>query len=45
VLEVVRGIYSEFESVASCESVATIPAADFAPFHYGRVEFDARELG
>jgi acetoacetate decarboxylase len=45
VLEVVRGVYTEFESVASCESVATIPAADYAPFHFGRVEFDPRDLG
>ncbi len=38
VVEVVRGVYSEYDSEASCENVATIPAAEFAPFHFARIE-------
>ena len=40
VVSVVRGVYAEYDAEARCESVATIPAAEYAPFHYGRVELE-----
>jgi acetoacetate decarboxylase len=36
VLEVRRAIYGEDESAARCAAVATLPARDFLPYHYGR---------
>ena len=36
VLEVRRVVYGEDESAVDCRAVATVPAAAFLPFHYGR---------
>ncbi len=36
VLEVQRAVYQQDDSVAHCERVATIPAAQFLPYHHGR---------
>jgi hypothetical protein len=36
ILEVRSVVYGEDESRVRCSAVATVPAADFLPFHYGR---------
>jgi acetoacetate decarboxylase len=36
VLEVLRGAYGEGNLLSRCSAVATVPAADFLPYHYGR---------
>lgn len=38
VVSVVRGAYIECDLIAECESVATVPAAEFLPYHYGRMD-------
>lgn len=38
VREIVRGAYMEGDLHARAQSVATIPAADFLPYHYGRMD-------
>jgi acetoacetate decarboxylase len=36
VLEIRRALYGQDESAARSEAVATVPAEDFLPYHYGR---------
>lgn len=36
VVEVQRAIYAQDNSAARCEAVATVPAAEFLPYHHGR---------
>jgi acetoacetate decarboxylase len=36
VLSVVRASFVECDLAAECQSVATVPAAEFLPYHHGR---------
>jgi hypothetical protein len=36
IVSVVRATFTECDLIASCEAVATVPAATFAPYHHGR---------
>jgi acetoacetate decarboxylase len=38
IVSVLRGAYVEGDLIARCEAVATVPAADFLPYHYGRMD-------
>jgi acetoacetate decarboxylase len=38
VASVLRAEYQEHDLVARCEAVATVPAEDFLPYHYGRID-------
>lgn len=37
-IEVVRAVYAEYDTSARCEAVATVPASEFLPYHYGRMD-------
>lgn len=38
IVSVVRAEYQEHDLVARCQPVATVPGADFLPYHYGRTD-------
>lgn len=38
ILEVGDGVFAELDTTARCRVAATVPAEDFLPYHYGRVD-------